>query len=185
MEHLGLGTKPGLLDSDRLVEVLDDALDGKSFDDVTHELHIVATDMMSGTERYFREGSLARAVMASCAFPGVVSPVIVDSRVYSDGGIINNLPVEPLILRCRTVIGAQVNPVEPNATEQLATTVAVSRRAFQIATSQGIGAKLSRCTFRLAPEALLEIGIFDFDRVNERVRHWLSRNRRHARRDCG
>ena len=37
---------------------------------------------------------------------------IMGGVAYVDGGVVNNLPVEPLRERCQTVVGISVNPVE-------------------------------------------------------------------------
>ncbi len=165
--HFGLTQKPGLLDSERLLKVVERAVGGITFSELNDELHIVATDLLQGEEYYFREGAVARAVMASASFPGFVSPMEVDEHLFSDGGIVNNLPIEPLLGRCRVLIGSHVNPVEPKKRGDLETTVAVSQRAFQIATAKQTDSKLKSCDFCIAPSALLDIGLFDFERSNE------------------
>ena len=56
-------------------------------------LHVIATDVMLGEEVRLSEGSLADAVMASAAIPGVLPPVEVDGRLLIDGGVTNNAPL--------------------------------------------------------------------------------------------
>ncbi|MEL6547910.1 MAG: patatin-like phospholipase family protein [Myxococcota bacterium] len=165
--YLGLVRKPGLLDSERLLDALEEALDHKSFTDVSRELHIVASDLLDGTPHFFREGSLALAVMASSAYPGVFSPLEIDGRLLTDGGVVNNLPVEPLLGRCDVLIGSFVNPIEHMKAQELQSTFSVSQRAFQISTGNPIREKLKRCDFAIAPTELLDIGIFDKSRTNE------------------
>ncbi len=46
------------------------------------------------------EGSLWRAVRASCAMPGIFSPVPWDGDLLVDGAIINNLPADLLVPSC-------------------------------------------------------------------------------------
>ena len=52
----------------------------------------VATDIERGEPVALREGSLARAVRASCSVPGFVTPVPINGRLYCDGGVSDNLP---------------------------------------------------------------------------------------------
>lgn len=54
----------------------------------------VAADIRSGTEVILREGSLARAMRASMAIPGVFKSVEIDGHKLVDGGMLNNLPVD-------------------------------------------------------------------------------------------
>ena len=53
----------------------------------------VATDLHSGAEVWLREGSIADAVRASIALPGLFTPVQrEDGRMLVDGGIVNPVP---------------------------------------------------------------------------------------------
>lgn len=53
----------------------------------------VATDLHSGAEVWLREGSIADAVRASIALPGLFTPVLrPDGRLLVDGGIVNPVP---------------------------------------------------------------------------------------------
>src|ERR1700758_3845255 len=64
------------------------------FDDLPIPFRCVATDMLSGEGIVLRDGSLALAVRASMAMPGVFTPVERDGRVLADGGMVQNIPVE-------------------------------------------------------------------------------------------
>ena len=44
-----------------------------------------------------RQGSLWRALRASVAIPGVISPSIQDGDILVDGGVIDNLPIRPML----------------------------------------------------------------------------------------
>ena len=53
----------------------------------------VATDLHSGAEVWLRHGSIADAVRASIALPGLFTPVArADGRLLVDGGIVNPVP---------------------------------------------------------------------------------------------
>jgi NTE family protein len=64
-----------------------------SFDDLPIPFRCVATDMTTGKEHVFKDGSLAQAMRATMSIPGVFAPVEHGTQVYSDGGAVNNLPV--------------------------------------------------------------------------------------------
>ena len=53
----------------------------------------VATDLHSGAEVWLRHGSIANAVRASIALPGLLTPVVHDDgRLLVDGGLVNPVP---------------------------------------------------------------------------------------------
>ena len=64
------------------------------FDQLPIPFRCVATDMLSGEAVVLHDGSLARAVRASMAIPGVFTPVEMNGHVLADGGMVQNIPVE-------------------------------------------------------------------------------------------
>ena len=44
--------------------------------------------------RVFSDGSLPQAMRASMSLPGVFAPIEIDDRLYVDGGLVRNLPVD-------------------------------------------------------------------------------------------
>jgi NTE family protein len=54
-----------------------------------------ATDLLSGRPVVLKQGSLVRAVMASCAVPGFMPSVEWEGTVLVDGGLIDVLPAIP------------------------------------------------------------------------------------------
>ena len=64
----------------------------RSFDELPIPFRSVATDLVSGKEFIFKDGSLAQALRAPMSIPGAFTPVHDGQRVYVDGGLVNNLP---------------------------------------------------------------------------------------------
>ena len=60
-------------------------------------LRIIATDFADGTEVVFDSGSVADAVLASTALPGVFPPHQLSDRMYLDGGLVDHVPLAPAI----------------------------------------------------------------------------------------
>lgn len=71
-----------------------------SFDHLPIPFRAVATDLANGDAVVFDHGSLATALRASMAVPGVFDPVSTDGRLLVDGGLARNLPIEDLKHRC-------------------------------------------------------------------------------------
>jgi NTE family protein len=87
---LNSGSAVGLL----LDETMMPYYDLKSFDDLPIPFRCVATDMTTGKEHIFKDGSLAQAMRSTMSIPGVFAPVEHGTQIYSDGGAVNNLPVD-------------------------------------------------------------------------------------------
>ncbi len=54
----------------------------------------VSCNLSSGDTVVHRSGSLARAVRATTAIPGVFAPLVEDTHLLVDGGVVDNLPVD-------------------------------------------------------------------------------------------
>ncbi len=66
----------------------------RSFDDLPIPFRCVSAEIVSGTQAIFSKGSLAMALRSTMSIPGVFSPVHDGGKIYSDGGALNNLPVD-------------------------------------------------------------------------------------------
>ncbi|MCW4149376.1 patatin-like phospholipase family protein [Halomonas sp. 18H] len=77
----------------KLSELVGDAL----IEDLPVPVTTVATDLTRQREVWFQSGSLLKAVRASIAVPGVITPVYRGSQVLVDGGLLNPLPVMPAV----------------------------------------------------------------------------------------
>lgn len=66
----------------------------ESFDDFPIPFAAVGTDLETGEAMVFRSGYLPDVLRASMSIPSVFTPVEVGGRIYVDGGMIRNLPVQ-------------------------------------------------------------------------------------------
>jgi NTE family protein len=87
----------GFLDGSRLEESLVELIGDRKFDDLAIPFAAAAADLTSEQLVILSEGRVAAAVRASCALPGVFTPVERAGRLLVDGGLINNLPVSAVI----------------------------------------------------------------------------------------
>ena len=103
-----MGIQAGLKDGFRLPSGLDPAhqvglllsyiafpyTDTLSFDDLPTPFRAVATDMDSAEVRVLDGGSLAQALLATMAIPGVFPAVRIDGATLADGGMLNSIPAD-------------------------------------------------------------------------------------------
>lgn len=159
--------KPGLLDSDRYRRFFERYFPEDDFAALEKMLFVSATDIVHAKARIFSRGKLIRPLLASAALPPIFTPVEIEDRLYVDGGIMNNFPVEPLLSRCDVIIGSFVNPVKNIEKRHLTNTMRVFQRAYELrflATSQ---AKFQHCDFVFAPKSLYKYGLLDTRHIDE------------------
>ena len=84
--------RPGILSNEDFQVTIDYFIPDIEIEETRIPFRAVATDLVSGEEITFSEGSLRQAVMASCAVPGAIMPLKEGERLLSDGGIICRVP---------------------------------------------------------------------------------------------
>lgn len=93
-----IGFPQGFINGQRLETVLNalysGAYDIDDFDELPRKFKCVAIDIESGDIKAFDKGYLADAVRASMSIPTVFTPSELDGRIYVDGGLRRNFPVE-------------------------------------------------------------------------------------------
>ncbi|AGK03495.1 patatin [Meiothermus ruber DSM 1279] len=109
---LDLNPLSDMLNFSELVRFLEPHLP-RQIEDFPIPLGITATDLVTGTEVYFRQGDVFQAIRASIAYPGVISPIWVGEQLLADGGILNQIPVDlARFLGAERVIAVDVTPLE-------------------------------------------------------------------------
>ncbi|MFA4969923.1 MAG: patatin-like phospholipase RssA [Sulfuritalea sp.] len=83
----------GLFKGEKLVAFFQRHFVDKEFSSLPMPFACVATELGTGREIWLREGSVASAVRASIALPGLFTPVVRDERLLVDGGLVNPVPV--------------------------------------------------------------------------------------------
>ncbi len=85
---------------------------GADLEDLWKGTFVVASNFSRASEEVIAHGALDRALLASCAIPGALPPVLHDGDLLCDGGTFNNFPVD--VMRARRgvgrVIGVDLNP---------------------------------------------------------------------------
>lgn len=85
-------------------------------------LFVVAVDLITARQVVLSEGSVARAVCASCAVPGIFKPVIHNGKHLVDGGLLNTIPTDVLLSRgAAKTVAVDVNSTRGNGTASLRT----------------------------------------------------------------
>jgi len=85
----GMGTVKG----DKLESFVKTKIPVENIEDLKLPYAAIATDLNRGTRVVLRKGSIARAVRASSAIPGVFQPVEHQDLLLVDGGVVDNIPI--------------------------------------------------------------------------------------------
>jgi NTE family protein len=100
---MDLTWRGGLIRGTRLFTLFRTILADRQIEDLAIPYGAIATELNSGRELWLRHGNVLEAVRASCAMPGLFTPVVRDGAVLVDGGLVNPVPVS----MCRA-LGAEL-----------------------------------------------------------------------------
>lgn len=160
----------GLVQAEKLEEFIGDLLGEGSFENLQTPFRAVAVDIARGEEVVISSGSVARAVRASTAVPGIFEPLIEDDRALVDGGVINNFPVDVVReMGASRVIGVDLNAQRPN-TALPVSLLDVSYRSFAVLLDRTSAAGRESADILIQPN-LEEFSYYDLsvaDRLMER-----------------
>ncbi len=94
----GEGGVSGLVQGTNLEMLFNDMMvghhDSLDFGQLPIPFACVASDLVDGSEKVFKNGILPTAMRASMAIPGFFTPVYLADAVLVDGGLVNNFPTD-------------------------------------------------------------------------------------------
>jgi NTE family protein len=174
----------GLLSTRGIAQELARLLGGPEvgFGQLAKPLTVVATDLLAGAAVAFTTGALLPPLLGTTAVPLLFRPVEHQGRLLVDGGVLNLLPVEPLLATAgpnEVVIAANSNPVGPRTAGQLAGLPRLLERTFHLALHGNTQPSIERAALLLEPPELVQWRVSDYRRAPQLFelgyRHTLGR----------
>ncbi len=107
-----------------------------SFDALPVPFRCVATDLVSGKQFVFKDGSLAEALRATMSIPGAFTPVHDGQRVYVDGGLVNNLPTDVVRQMGADIVIAVHLETQPTEAKDIQSLVSVLEQSVRAVISE-------------------------------------------------
>lgn len=87
----------GLVKGDKVLGAMKEFIPDTNIEDLPIPYSATAADIVHHKEVVYRTGSLYNAIRASIAIPTVLTPIIKNSSVIVDGGVINNVPISNVV----------------------------------------------------------------------------------------
>ncbi len=182
---LDLNPLSDMLNFSELVRLLEPYIP-RRFEDFPIPFGITATDLITGTEVYFRQGDVFQAIRASIAYPGAINPIWVGHQLLADGGILNQIPVDlARFLGAERVIAVDVTPLQVlrEQPRQKSWWAQIFRRGIDVNPIQNVYRAVEIMQIRLAevklavsrPDLVLRprlegIGLFSFQQLDQAIR---------------
>lgn len=155
----------GLLSLDTLGIELLRYMPENSFSNLKIPLSSAATDLVRGKITYFENGELIPAILASGCVPGVFNPVTVNGVMYVDGGILDNLPVNPIKEKCDFIIASHCNPIDDHFDRM--NIRAIIERSLLMAINGNTTVSKGMCNVLIEPPGVGKFGGFEIGKAKE------------------
>lgn len=159
------GFYDGIFKMEKFGEVLKTYFPENSFDSLKIPLIISASDLEGGSTVYFSSGPLIEPLLASSALPIIFRPVSVNGKYLVDGGLINNLPLEPFLDEDLAIIGCHVNPWPRSGNPR--STLQIIERSIQLAIYGTVRTRMGQCHLFIEPPRLEKFAMYDFEKADE------------------
>jgi len=154
----------GLLDIQAISKLFSQYLP-QSFEELKTRLVINATNLDTGQTVYFSQGELIETILAASCIPAVFKPVELKGKRYVDGGMLNNLPLEPFMKENLSIIGVHTNPIDDNFNSSSAKQII--ERCLLMAISGNVVSKVDQCDYFIEPPLLAKFGGMDLSNANK------------------
>jgi len=155
----------GLLEMTGLIKILSRYIKARSFEELKIPLLVAATNLNAGSVTYFSSGDLINTIVASSSIPVLFKPTIINDQEYVDGGVMDNLPVGPLLRKCELLIGSHVNPI--GYIEKFSSMIAIAKRAFYLSVASHLSDKSKKFDLFIDPPELKKFELLDPTKGNE------------------
>ena len=167
MPKLPSGVVGGKTASQRLNELFYGALRVEDFRKFPRKFAAVATDLESGEGVMIDKGSIATAIRESLSIPSVFAPIRDGKRLYIDGGVVRNLPVQDVkVLGADYTIGVNVGDGFTKRDESKMNLIDVITDTTTIAGRQEVERQIRMLDLYMKPD-LEKFESYDFSKVKE------------------
>jgi len=155
----------GLVSFSKVSDYIKNNLRYRKFEDLSMPLYITATSFIDGTQKIFNKGDIMEALAASCAIPAIFPAVEIDNIPYVDGGLFNNLPVEPFLNRKKDIVCVHVNPIR-DLSEKRGLWEIIDR-SFHLSFVEKVRRSAHGCYMYIEPKELIDYNLFELSKANE------------------
>lgn len=133
----------------------------EDFDDLKIPCFLTSSELISGRPVIIKSGDPVHAALASASIPLIFHPYHYAGKVYVDGGLFNNFPIDPLVHSCSHIIGSHANHMAEE--QDLDGVMKVADRVFRLAIYQNVRYRIELCDIHIDPPEARKYSTLGFD----------------------
>ncbi len=150
---------------ERFQQFLSNSLRARRLEELAMPAAVTATNLDMGESVTWREGEIVERVTASCSIPIIFPPVLIDGAYHVDGGVLCNLPVEPIRSECDFVIGFNVSPLVNEEYSQ--SILDIAHRTYRLMAKSNTFDDAELCDVNVAIDEATKYAVFDIHALRE------------------
>lgn len=153
-------SKNGIFSSNFILKLFKDNFTEDDFNILKIPVYVTATELTHGIVDFFSEGELFGPLLASSSVPFVLPPVRIGEKLYVDGGVLDNLPIEPIIDKCDILIASHVNSISYDELKNMSLMKEFDR-ILHLAIAKSVYSKAKSCDIFLDPPKMTKFSLFN------------------------
>ena len=144
--------RDGLMKLDGLKEIIQKEIQVKNIEELDIPFYLAISNLNTGTIEYRNTGLLGETVLASSSIPILFAPVKLDGHLFVDGGLLDNIPVEPIKHECEQIIVSNISPINP--IEKIKNLIEIATRTFYMSVNANMKEVRKYATIYIEPEGI-------------------------------
>ncbi len=155
----------GLLKLNGVRQVIQKEIKTKNIEELEIPFYVAVSNLSTGNVEYKNSGNLGETVLASSSIPVLFAPVKIGEHFYVDGGVIDNIPIEPIKHDCEQLIVCNISPLKPEAKTNNLIQIAI--RTFYMNVNSNIDKIRKNATVYIEPEGIADYDILNLSHADE------------------
>ncbi len=155
----------GLLKLNGLKEVIKRTIPYENIEDLPLPFFVSVANLNTGKAEYLNSGPLGTILLASSSIPVLFSPVKLNGQLYVDGGLMDNLPVEPIKNDCEHIISVNITPLTPR--KKFRNLIQIASRTFYMGVNANMTEVHKYSSVYIEPEGIDNYDILSLSHSRE------------------
>jgi len=157
--------RDGLMKLDGLKEIIQKKIHFENIEDLNIPFYVAVSNLNTGLVEYRDSGPIGITVLASSSIPILFAPVILGDNSFVDGGLLDNIPVEPIKNDCKKIIVSNISPI--NHKEKMKNLVQITTRTFYMSVNANLDRVRKHAQIYIEPEGIDEYDILSRSHADE------------------
>ena len=155
----------GLLKLDGLREIIEDEIEFNNIEDLPLPFYVSVANMNKGAVEYKNSGPLGQTVLASSSIPVLFAPVKLQNQFYVDGGLMDNIPIEPIKNDCEKIIVVNIAPLNPR--DKFKNLIQIASRTFYMSVNANMNLVQKYADLYIEPKGIDRYDILSRSHADE------------------